>query len=68
MATVTVKAKNPIEESSRVKALQFINDNCNVQQLEVVKRMVGNSKLNEILKQSTMDKLEKNLPMLKSFL
>lgn len=68
MATVNVTSKNPIEESSRAKALQFINDNCNVQQLEVVKRMVGNVKLNEILKQSTMDKLEKNLPMLKSFL
>lgn len=68
MAIVTVKSKNPIEENSRAKSLQFINDNCNVQQLEVVKRMVGNPKLNEILKQNTMDKLEKNLPMLKSFL
>jgi len=67
MATVTVK-ETGIEGASKISSLQAISNNCSAQQLQVLQKMVLNPKLNEIIKQSTMDKLEKNLPMLKAFL
>lgn len=67
MITVTVTG-NQFEQVSKTKSLQSINDNCNASQLEQLSRMATNKKLNKLLTKATIDKLEKNITVLKSFL
>lgn len=59
-ATIIVTAKNAVEENKKAKALQYMNNNLSVQQIERLEEMARSEKARDLL--------DNNWALLKSFI